>query len=272
MHSIQLKNIGLQYKQQVVLNDINLEINSGDFICLLGPSGSGKSSLLRLISGLAKPSTGAVYIDDREVFGPGLDRGVVFQEYSLFPWMSVGENILLGLEQAFPERKKSELNELAIEFLNLVELRGVYDKMPSQLSGGMRQRAAIARSFAMDPPILLMDEPFGALDAVTRAHLQDLVSVLWQQREDKRKTIVFVTHDVDEALLLANKIVVLSLNPGTVKEIVEVDFFKRQQTRENLYKNSEFIDLRTKLVSLLNDQIVRELNVGQIVQTQGSHI
>lgn len=199
MHSIELKDIGLQYGQQVVLSNINLEITAGDFICLIGPSGSGKSSLLRLIAGLSEPTTGSIYIDDKKITGPGLDRSVVFQEYSLFPWMSIGDNIVLGLEQAFPDKPQKTLKELAIEYLNLVGLPDVYEKLPSQLSGGMRQRAAIARSFSMDPPILLMDEPFGALDAVTRALLQDLVSVLWKQRKDQQKTIVFVTHDVDEA-------------------------------------------------------------------------
>lgn len=271
MHSIKLKDLNLQYQDQVILQNINLEINAGDFICLIGPSGSGKSSLLRLIAGLSIPTTGNIYIDDQEINGPGLDRGVVFQEYSLFPWMSIGENIILGLEQAFPNKSKQDLKTLAIEYLDLVELTNVYKKLPSQLSGGMRQRAAIARSFAMNPPILLMDEPFGALDAVTRAHLQDLVSVLWRQRENERKTIVFVTHDVDEALLLANKIVVLSLNPGMIKEVIPVDFFKRQ-ARENLYQDANFIDLRTKLLSLLNAQVVHQLNSSQVVQGQGSNI
>lgn len=271
MHSIELKDIGLQYGQQVVLSNIDLEITAGDFICLIGPSGSGKSSLLRLIAGLSEPTTGAIYIDDKKITGPGLDRSVVFQEYSLFPWMSIGDNIILGLEQAFPDKSKKTLKELALEYLNLVGLPDVYEKLPSQLSGGMRQRAAIARSFSMDPPILLMDEPFGALDAVTRAHLQDLVSVLWKQRKDQQKTIVFVTHDVDEALLLANKIVVLSLNPGMIKEVVPVDFFKRQN-RENLYQNEDFIALRTKLLSLLNAQILQQLSIGQVIQGDGSNI
>ncbi len=271
MCAIRIENISLQYEQQVVLDNINLDIHSGEFICLLGPSGSGKSSLLRLVSGLANPSSGKVFIDNQEVTGPGLDRGVVFQEYSLFPWMSIGENILLGLEQANPKEPVSKLKVVAEDFLNLVGLPDVYNKMPSQLSGGMRQRAAIARAFAMSPPILLMDEPFGALDAVTRAHLQDLVLDLWQQNKQNRKTIVFVTHDVEEALLLASQIVVLNLNPGTVKEVVPVSF-PRPRVRQQLYHDEQFLALRNHLVTLLNEAIIQELALPDLVQADGDRI
>lgn len=241
-----------------MLSDINLLIESGDFICLLGPSGSGKSSLLRLISGLAAPTSGQIFIDDKPVTEPGLDRGVVFQEYSLFPWFSVEDNMLLALEQAFPNEKRGRQKQIAAEYLAQVGLPETGNKMPSELSGGMRQRVAIARAFAINPPVLLMDEPFGALDAVTRAKLQDLLLDLWLNQGQFRKTVIFVTHDVEEALLLATKVIVLGLNPGVVKEVIEVQF-PRPRIRETIYQDQNFIALRNKLIDLLNVEVINQL-------------
>src|SRR6266702_189742 len=175
MHEVALNNVNYSYGSNQVLRDITLTAAAGDFVCLLGPSGCGKSTLLRLLAGLSRPDSGSITLDGKEITGPGLDRGVVFQDYSLFPWMTTGQNIILALEQAFPGKTKNENREIAANYLDMVGLPDSSDKLPGQLSGGMRQRAAIARAFAINSPVLLMDEPFGALDAITRARLQDLL-------------------------------------------------------------------------------------------------
>jgi NitT/TauT family transport system ATP-binding protein len=196
---------------------------------------------------------------------------VVFQDYSLFPWMTAGQNVVLALEQAFPGKSKKEYRQTALEYLEMVGLTDAFPKLPGQMSGGMRQRAAIARSFAVNSPVLLMDEPFGALDAITRARLQDLLLQLWDQRKGERKTVVFVTHDVDEALLLANRVVVLGLNPGTVKEVIQVEV-PRPRIRKDLYLKEEFLVLRDRLVTVLHENILNELDSAQTVQSQGDGI
>lgn len=271
MYEIRLEGVNFSYGRQLVLKDITFIAAPGSFVCLLGPTGSGKSSLLRLISGLSQPSTGKITINGREVTGPGLDRGLVFQDYSLFPWMSTGDNILLALEQAYPKEPVRKLKAIAHDYLKLVGLPNEYNKLPGQLSGGMRQRAAIARAYAIDPPILLMDEPFGALDAVTRARLQDLLLQLWQQREEQKKTVIFVTHDVEEALLMASEVVVLGLNPGVVKEVCPVDL-QRPRIRRQLYNNQTFISLRNHLVGLLHQDVLSELSVDQTAYPPGDKI
>ncbi len=271
MHEVIISNVSYSYGSNLVLRDINLTAEAGDFICLLGPSGCGKSTLLRLLAGLASPTTGSITLDGSTITGPGLDRGVVFQDYSLFPWMTASQNIVLALEQAFPGRKKSDYRETAAGYLEMVGLHDAIDKLPGQLSGGMRQRAAIARVFAINSPVLLMDEPFGALDAITRARLQDLLLQLWQQKEGERKTVFFVTHDVEEAILLANRIVVLGLNPGNVKGVFSVDL-PRPRIRQELYLKESFLVLRDKLVTVLHENILSELDGGQTVHPPGEGI
>ena len=189
MENIKINQLSFSYEDngKLILKDINIEVQAGEFVCILGQSGCGKSTLLRLLAGLLKPTSGELLIGGKKVEGASLERGVVFQDYGLFPWMTAGENILLALKQRFPGRTKQEL----------------------------KQRCAIAQAFSMDPPILLMDEPFGALDAVTRARLQDLVLKLWAQ-DNPKKTVFFVTHDVDEAMLLANRIIVLGQSPSSI--------------------------------------------------------
>jgi NitT/TauT family transport system ATP-binding protein len=271
MHEVVLNNVNYSYGSNQVLRDISLTAESGDFICLLGPSGCGKSTLLRLLAGLSKPTSGVITLAGKEIKGPGLDRGVVFQDYSMFPWMTAGQNIILALEQAFPGKKKAEHREAAAGYLEMVGLGEAYGKLPGQMSGGMRQRAAIARAFAINSPVLLMDEPFGALDAITRARLQDLLLQLWQQKEGERKTVFFVTHDVEEAILLANRIVVLGLNPGSIKGIFDVDL-PRPRIRQELYLKEPFLVLRDRLVSVLHENILSELDGGQTVRTVGEGI
>ena len=236
---------------EVILNDIDMNVQSGDFVCLLGQSGCGKSTLLRLLAGLEKPSGGSVLVDGEHVRGAGLQRGMVFQDYGLFPWMTTGENITIALERRYPEKNKEERKELALHWMNNVGMdKSLYDKLPGELSGGQKQRCGIARAFAIDPPILLMDEPFGSLDAVTKAKLQDLVLKLWQQEGDKRKTVFFVTHEVDEALLLATDIYVLSQSPA---EVMYHHSFAGEErpTRKNMYVDPGIAALRNHLISLI---------------------
>lgn len=253
MSQISIKNLSFKYdgSDKLILQNINADIKDGEFVCLLGQSGCGKSTLLRLLSGLEKPTEGSLTIDGKPIEGADLDRGVVFQDYGLFPWMTAGENIMLALEQKYPDRKKPELKEIALAMLKKVGLdESVYKKLPKELSGGMKQRCAIAQSLSIDPPILLMDEPFGALDAVTRGRLQDLVKVLWQQGNPK-KTVFFVTHDVDEAMLLATRIFVLGQSPShfiydcTINEETRPD-------RMAQYTDPEFIKLRAELIRQIN--------------------
>ena len=236
---------------EVILNDIDMNVRSGDFVCLLGQSGCGKSTLLRLLAGLEKPSGGSVLVDGEPGRGAGLQRGMVFQDYGLFPWMTTGENITIALERRYPEKNKEERKELALHWMNNVGMdKSLYDKLPGELSGGQKQRCGIARAFAIDPPILLMDEPFGSLDAVTKAKLQDLVLKLWQQEGDKRKTVFFVTHEVDEALLLATDIYVLSQSPA---EVMYHHSFAGEErpTRKNMYVDPGIAALRNHLISLI---------------------
>ena len=236
---------------EVILNDIDMNVQSGDFVCLLGQSGCGKSTLLRLLAGLEKPSGGSVLVDGEPVRGAGLQRGMVFQDYGLFPWMTTGENITIALERRYPEKNKEERKELALHWMNNVGMdKSLYDKLPGELSGGQKQRCGIARAFAIDPPILLMDEPFGSLDAVTKAKLQDLVLKLWQQEGDKRKTVFFVTHEVDEALLLATDIYVLSQSPAEVMYHHSLAGEERP-TRKNMYVDPGIAALRNHLISLI---------------------
>ena len=219
MEGIEINNLSFAYdatKEKLILNNVNLHIKKGDFVCLLGQSGCGKSTLLRLLAGLEIPSEGELLIDGLPVKGAGLDRSIVFQDYGLFPWLSAGNNILCALKKKYPKENKKKLTEIVKKMLREVGLpEDVFSKYPKELSGGMKQRCAIAQAFSIDPPIMLMDEPFGALDAVTRARLQDMVIDLWR-REEERKTVVFVTHDVDEALLLANHICVLGQAPSNI--------------------------------------------------------
>ncbi len=253
MLNVSVNHLKFSYdgSSDVILNDIDMDVQSGDFVCLLGQSGCGKSTLLRLLAGLESPSGGSILVDGEPVRGAGLQRGMVFQDYGLFPWMTAGENITIALERRYPEMKKEEHKELALHWMNNVGMdKSLYDKLPGELSGGQKQRCGIARAFAIDPPILLMDEPFGSLDAVTKAKLQDLVLKLWQQERDNRKTVFFVTHEVDEALLLATDIYVLSQSPAN---IMYHHSFARENhpTRKNMYTNPQIADLRNHLISLI---------------------
>ncbi|MDO4662172.1 MAG: ABC transporter ATP-binding protein [Tissierellia bacterium] len=201
------------------LNGVNLEIKNNEFICVVGPSGCGKSTLLNIIAGLQEPTSGEILVDGNKVTGPGKERGVVFQQYALFPWLTVRENVEFGLKLN-KERSEQEIREISEKYLDMVGLKAFADSFPKELSGGMKQRVAIARAYAVNPSVLLMDEPFGALDAQTRTQLQTELLHTW---ESERKTCFFITHDVEESVILAQRVVIMSARPGRIKEIVPID-------------------------------------------------
>ena len=207
----------------VALEKVDLSIEEGKFICLLGPSGCGKTTLLNMIAGFDKPSVGVIKINGNDVSQPSIDRIAIFQNFGLLPWRTVIKNVELGLEsKGFDEKKRREIAE---GYLELVGLSNYKDHHPHQLSGGMQQRIAIARALAVDPEILFMDEPFGALDAMTRMTMQDEIERIWQE---KKKTIIFVTHDIEEAVFLADRIVVMTAGPGKVKKIIDVPLARKR--------------------------------------------
>ena len=222
------------------LEPTSLAVADNDFICLLGPSGCGKSTLLRIVAGLDTPTTGRVLLDGAPVTGPGADRGMVFQSYTLFPWLTVKDNICFGLrEKAVPAPEQARL---ARHYVERVGLTGFEDHYPNMLSGGMQQRTALARALANDPKILLMDEPFGALDNQTRVVMQELLLGIW---EAERKTVMFVTHDIDEAIFMANRVAVFSARPGRIKADIPVNL---PHPRHYTVKTSpEFMELKARL-------------------------
>jgi NitT/TauT family transport system ATP-binding protein len=227
----------------VVLKDINMTIEQGEFICAVGASGSGKSTLLRQIAGLDRPTSGEVRIDGVPITGPGPDRGMVFQHYTLFPWMSVQENAEFGLKlQNVPHKLR---REQASYYLSIVGLSEFAKSLPSELSGGMKQRVAIARALALEPKVLLMDEPFGALDVHTKESMHEFMLDLWRRTNI---TVFMITHDVEEAVFLANRIYALGARPGTVRKVMAIDLPDRSQT---VKRHSIFHDYRDELMELL---------------------
>lgn len=234
------------------LSPISFTVEGGQFVALVGPSGSGKSTLLRLVAGLEEPTAGEITLDGNRVEAPGPDRGMVFQDYALLPWMTVLDNVLFALDCNPDGRDKKERHDEALRCLELVRLSDDADRRPSELSGGMKQRVGLARTLALDSKVMLMDEPFGALDALTRSILQDeLLRIL----KDSAKTVVLVTHDVDEALLLADQVMVLSRGPGAcVKAEVEVPF-ERPRDREEVLASSEYPELHRELMGILTEEL-----------------
>ena len=256
-HGLTLDGVGFSYDASRILEGIGLSIPAGQFTTLLGASGSGKSTLLRLIAGLQFPQQGRLAWNGQPIAGPGLERGVVFQDYALFPWLSVVDNIALAIGKARPATRKAERRAEAAEYLQKVGLASAIGKYPFELSGGMRQRAAIARALALGSPLLLMDEPFGALDPVNRARLQDLLLEIWETATQK-KTIVFVTHDVDEALYLGDRVVILGSTPGRVIADLAVDF-PRHRDRRTLFDSDAFHQLRESIAETLAADTLRQL-------------
>ncbi len=228
----------------VALNGIDLDVAKGEFVCLLGPSGCGKSTLLNAVAGFSLPTSGSIRTNDVEVTAPGPDRAMVFQEYALFPWMTVAKNVAFGLEMK--GASKAEIKEKVDGLLATLHLTEFRDRFPKDLSGGMRQRVAIARVLAIDSPVLLMDEPFGALDALTRRNLQDELLRIWSEW---RKTILFVTHGIEESIYLADRIVVMTYRPGRVKKIVEVGMPRLRDV-----SSPEFNTLKRELTEMVMEE------------------
>ncbi|GGO87873.1 ABC transporter ATP-binding protein [Wenjunlia tyrosinilytica] len=230
---------------------VDLEVAAGEFTVLVGPSGCGKSTLLDLLGGLTQPSGGQILVDGEPVTGPGLDRGIVFQQYALLPWRTAQGNVEFGLEATgVPRRRRAER---ARHYLDLVGLAGFEDRHPHELSGGMKQRVAIARSLAYDPDVLLMDEPFAALDAQTRESLQDELLGIWERTG---KTIVFITHGIEEAVYLGQRVAVLTSRPGRVKQVVPIDLGRRTDVAD-LRSSPEFAHYRHRIWDLLHDEVAR---------------
>ncbi len=232
----------------VVFEAVNFEIQRGEFVCIIGHSGCGKTTILNVLAGLEQPTQGHAFIDGREIAGPSLDRGVVFQSHALMPWLSVKGNIAFAVRSKWPDWTKAQIDTHVQKFIDLVHLRGSENKKPSQLSGGMKQRVGIARAFAIQPKMLLLDEPFGALDALTRGNIQDeLLDIV----QETKQTVFMITHDVDEAILLADKIFLMSNGPkAMIAEIVE-NTMPRNRTRSTMHHDSQFYSIRNHLIDFL---------------------
>ncbi|HEY5855320.1 MAG TPA: ABC transporter ATP-binding protein [Aldersonia sp.] len=231
------------------IEDVTIDVAPGEFLVLVGPSGCGKSTLLDLLGGLDRPSAGRILLDGKEITGPGLDRGIVFQQYALLPWRTARHNIEFGLEaKGLP---RAERRRRAEDYLELVGLAGFGDRYPHELSGGMKQRVAIARSLAFDPEVLLMDEPFAALDAQTRESLQDELLRIWRET---RKTILFITHGIDEAVYLGQRVAVLTSRPGRVKTTLDISI---DRSGEDVRSSEQFRHYRHEIWTLLHGEVER---------------
>ena len=259
-NKIEIKDVSFDYVDKKTrfgaLKNVNLNIREGEFICILGASGCGKSTLLSLLSGLNKPKSGEILLDGKPIKGPGIDRAVVFQQYSLFPWLTVKGNVLFGLKASGKHGNRKERSALADSYVESVGLAGAKDRYPSQLSGGMKQRVAVARALALESDVLLLDEPFGAIDPKLRLELQELVSKLCA---DYKKTVIFITHDIDEAILLADRIVVME--PGSIRSIHKVRL-PHPRVREELSGTEEYEKLHRQLISAFYDQVADQIDAG----------
>ncbi|MBD5452225.1 MAG: ABC transporter ATP-binding protein [Lachnospiraceae bacterium] len=259
-YKIEIKNVSFDYVEKKTrfeaLKNINLNIRSGEFVCILGSSGCGKSTLLSLLTGLNRAKEGKILVNGEEIKGPGIDRAVVFQQYSLFPWLTVKGNILFGIRQSGKKYSKKEREELADSYVESVGLTSAKDRYPNQLSGGMKQRVAVARALALESDILLLDEPFGAIDPKLRLELQELVSKLCVEH---KKTVVFITHDIDEAILLADRVVVME--PGKLRSILKVNL-PHPRVRDELVRTDEYEKLHRQLISSFYDHVEDHIGEG----------
>lgn len=255
--AVEINNVTVSFKGQkgvfTAIKDISLSVNKGEIVCLIGHSGCGKSTLMNTISGMVTPSSGTVIANEKIVKGPGPDRGIVFQNYSLLPWLSVYSNIYEAVDAVFPEKTLAEKKEIVNTNLEMVNLLSHKDKLPGQLSGGMKQRVAIARAFAINPNILLLDEPFGALDALTKGSMHIELLKLWNL-DHRNKTIIMVTHDIEEAIFLSDRVVVMNNEPAaTIKEIVDINL-PRPRNKKDIAHDPEYIRVHDQLLSLLFDK------------------
>lgn len=269
MSKIEVQNLTVDYIEKnrrfTALKDVSFSVEAGEFISVIGSSGCGKSTLLSILEGIHSPTQGSILIDGRPVNGTGTDRGVVFQHYSLFPWMTARKNVAFGVKQVKKKLSQTERLKIADTFLEKVGLENFKDKYPSQLSGGMQQRVAIARALAMDTEILLMDEPFGAIDAKNRTVLQELLLKLWEgDGTQEKKTVIFVTHDIDEAILLSDRIVMIADSPGRVYKEIPVPF-ARPRNRADLVQTKEYGRFRNELLALFHSDIVNKIGESEVV-------
>lgn len=244
MIKLKIDNVYKEYQgrngKTIALNGVSLDIKENEFICVVGPSGCGKSTLLNIIAGLLEPTSGTVSLDGKVIEGTGVERGVVFQQYALFPWRTVLKNVMFPLEMK--KVPKAEAEAIARKYIKSVGLEGFEKSFPKELSGGMKQRVAIARAYAANPEVLLLDEPFGALDAQTRVQLQTELLETW---EKEKKTCFFITHDVDEAVILAQRVIIMSARPGRIKKIVDIDIpYPRTQATKT---DPRFLELKSEI-------------------------
>jgi nitrate/nitrite transport system ATP-binding protein len=272
MPFLELKNVSKSYgtngARTHVLRDINLKMEKGEFVAIVGYSGAGKTTLISMIAGLLKPDCGTITLNDLEITEPGPDRGVVFQNYSLLPWLSVYENVYLAVDQVFPNWAPAKKKQHTEKFIAMVNLTPAREKKPNELSGGMRQRVSVARALAMDPQILLLDEPLSAIDALTRAALQDEIGRIWQQ---DKKTVVLITNDADEGILLADRIIALSAGPNATLGVeISIDI-PRPRDRKAINQHQRYKEIRREITNYLlgigarqNTAVTRKLSLPQI--------
>lgn len=255
---LQLANITMSFRTRhgheiIAVDNLSLDVADREFISIVGPSGCGKSTLLRVIAGLVNPTHGEVFLDGRRITKPGADRGMVFQSYTLFPWLTVEGNVEFGPRlKGLPSAERSRLRQ---EYIDLVGLKGFEKSYPKELSGGMMQRVAIARALANDPEVLLMDEPFGALDAQTRTIMQELLVTIWQRTP---KTILFVTHDIDEALFISDRIYIMTARPGRIKQMMDVQL-PRPRTYE-LVTDPQFVRQKRMVFEAIKEESLKAIS------------
>ncbi len=243
------------------LRNVNLHIAPGEFICVVGPSGCGKTTLLNVLAGFLRPTGGRAYLDGKEIKGPGPERGVVFQQYAVFPWLTVRENVAFGLKLSANKGKVEQSEAIVDHFIELVGLKDFKNSLPKELSGGMKQRVAIARSYAVNPQVLLMDEPFGALDAQTRQFMQES---LMEIMEKEKKTVVFITHGVEEATFLSTRVVVMATRPGRIREIIPVEIpFPREASVKT---SPAFVRLRRDIEKVVREEFRKQRNEGTVLK------
>ena len=252
---LRIDNVALRFTPKhgapvTALDNISLDIRDKEFTVIVGPSGCGKTSLLRLVAGLIEPTEGAIWLDDAQVTGPGRDRGMVFQSYTLFPWLTVQKNVEFGLK--LRGIAPADRRDIARRFIAQVGLDGFEHHYPRQLSGGMMQRVALARALANDPAVLLMDEPFGALDSQTRSLMQELLLDIWQQSS---KTVLFITHDIDESILLGDRVYVMTARPGRIKEAVAIDLPRPRDV--DVLTSDAFMALKRRIMHAIHEEAVR---------------
>jgi NitT/TauT family transport system ATP-binding protein len=254
---IVIRNVGMTYSGITgtveALREVDLTIEPGEFICLVGPSGCGKTTLLNVIAGFLEPTAGEVFIENRKIRGPGPDRCVVFQQYAVFPWLTVRQNVEFGLKLGANRRPAAETRDIVDHFIELVGLKDFADALPKELSGGMKQRVAIARAYAVNPQVLLMDEPFGALDAQTRQFMQES---LLQILEKERRTVLFVTHGVEEATFLSTLVVVMATRPGRIREIIPIDLPYPRGAGTKI--SPEFIRIRARIEKVVREEFQKQ--------------